>query len=251
MHKKGIVIIGHGSRKDEPNEALKQLVSDYQKQHQDLPINYGFIELAEPHMSIALDEMAKISKEIIALPMQLFHGNHIKVDIPKALANTRKKYADRIFKVADSLGTHPQIIDLAYTRTTETAVYASGNENEITVILVGRGSIEQDSIDQFNSVLLTFEEEYSFKKIIPAFIALAEPSLEESLHEALKEGHKKLVVTPYFLLSGVLMDRIHSIVNDFSSENKEVEIDIALPLGAHKKLFQVLDQRLNEACQID
>ena len=79
---RALVLVGHGSRRSKGNEKVRGLAERVSKRSA-LPVFTGFIELAPPHASVAIDSaVEKGAKEIVVVPAVLLAAGHAKNDVP-------------------------------------------------------------------------------------------------------------------------------------------------------------------------
>ena len=85
-NKTGILLISHGSRLPVASETINKLADMYREQT-DFKINVGYMEIREPNIPTALDELVEGTEidTVIAVPVFLAHGIHTTRDIPKIL----------------------------------------------------------------------------------------------------------------------------------------------------------------------
>ena len=245
--KKAIVIIGHGSRNAESNRQFKQIVLDYQESRPEHNIYHCFLELAAPLMKEVLIQAATECDDITVLPLQLFLASHGKNDIPLCVKEVQAQFPDKSFVIADVLGIHPKMAELAFARACETDMLPSDKPEDIAVIMVGRGSSDPGANSDFYKMVKLFQEGRGFKWVIPAFIALTDPSFDDALDLISKSRPKKLLIVPYFLLPGILIDRINSKVETFKEDYPWIQTQASTPLRQHEILFEILDERVVQA----
>jgi sirohydrochlorin ferrochelatase len=74
--KRALVLVGHGSRRKMGNVKVKNLALRVQEQS-GLPVYTGFIELAEPHASDAIDKAIEDgAEEVVVVPAVLLAAGH-------------------------------------------------------------------------------------------------------------------------------------------------------------------------------
>ncbi|MCH2205450.1 MAG: NAD(P)H-dependent oxidoreductase subunit E [Lentisphaerales bacterium] len=248
MSKKAVVFIGHGSRRGNSNENFEALVEAYQDFTPDVKVYHGYIELAKPFMGDAIRQAAEESSEVTVMPLLLFRAGHAKNDIPLVLDEVRKEFPNVNFKAADVLGPHPKMAQLAFLRGTETGLLSESSDNSDTaVVFIGRGSSDPDANSDFYKQSRSFSEGRGFQWVLPCFIGITEPKLQEALELMARIKPKKLLVIPYFLLTGVLIERIQQQVEEFNRDFPWVKAKMAPPLEAHNLLFETITDRLSQA----
>lgn len=111
----GVIIVDHGSRVKEANDALLAIVQRY-KLHSRLSIVEGaHMEMSEPSIASAFEECVKQgANRIICHPYFLSKGRHVKEDIPSLLENAALQYKDKniSYILTEPLGMQDQILQL-------------------------------------------------------------------------------------------------------------------------------------------
>jgi len=85
-NKTGVLLVSHGSRLPVASETINKLADMYRKQA-DFKVNVGYMEIREPNIPTALDELVEGTEidTVIIVPVFLAHGIHTTRDIPKIL----------------------------------------------------------------------------------------------------------------------------------------------------------------------
>ncbi len=108
--KKHVLVISHGSREVSANADFKKLVQKYRRKHPNWVIAHAFLELAEPSIPQALENLAKKSKTIDVLPLFLFAAKHVKKHIPEILKTFRKKHPQIKVNLGKPLGSDKKLL---------------------------------------------------------------------------------------------------------------------------------------------
>jgi len=118
--KKGVIILGHGSKAAESNQAFLQLAQLFQNNHPEDMVEPAFLQLSPPDLAAAMEKLvAKGLKKIVVCPVFLFPGNHIQEDIPQALAEERAKYPEVEIIFANHIGVEDRIASILSDRVKE------------------------------------------------------------------------------------------------------------------------------------
>ncbi len=93
-----ILLIAHGSREEESNQALFLLLEKFRTENPDKNVFGAFLELASPSIPEGI-ELCVVSgaREIFVVPLMLFPGRHVKKDIPVFIKEAEKKYPGIVF----------------------------------------------------------------------------------------------------------------------------------------------------------
>lgn len=111
---KALLIISHGSRREESNEEVRKLASDIAEKNSSINrVGCAFLSLSEPTIDKAVSDLVQQGAlEIMVFPFFLSAGNHVAKDIPEIIKNEEQKYSGVIFKMVSHLGAIKGICDL-------------------------------------------------------------------------------------------------------------------------------------------
>jgi sirohydrochlorin ferrochelatase len=111
----GIVIVDHGSRRDESNrmlEELARLFAERFRQTYDI-VEPAHMELAEPSIATAYARcVERGATRVVVCPFFLGPGKHWTQDIPRLTAEAAEKLPGTQYHVAPTLGIDDLILDL-------------------------------------------------------------------------------------------------------------------------------------------
>jgi sirohydrochlorin ferrochelatase len=112
-----LLIIDHGSRRQEANDMLPQ-VARLVREMSDLRIvHFAHMELAEPTIQQGFDRcVADGADEVIVHPYFLSPGRHSRADIPRMVKEAAAKHQPIRFRITEPLGIHPKIGELIMER---------------------------------------------------------------------------------------------------------------------------------------
>lgn len=241
-----IVFAGHGSRVGGANIEFETLVDSYQKSHPEEDISFGYIEFAEPLLLDAVRDAAKKSKEVVVVPIILFAAGHMKRDLPNTVETVKSEFPECSIKIARELGVHPDMAGLVYERTKNFISDDEKTKKETIGIMVGRGSSDPDARADFLKMTKLLSLKSGIDRVLPCFVGIAFPRLNETLEVAANMRPHAIVVVPYFLFDGVLLNKIREQVEDFSARHFEIDVKVASHLGVHEKLLSVMRERIEE-----
>ena len=242
-----VLIVGHGSRDNRSNSEFEQFVSGFQNFRPDLDIQFAYIELVQPDLKTALRKISQKSKKTVIIPLFLFTSGHVKNDIPLAITSLQKEFPTNSYIVTQSLGIQTDIIELLRERALK--VYSQDNQQQSKtgVIIISRGSSDADANSDFYKAVRIFEEGNNYSFVRPCFIGIARPSFEESLEMAARLRPEKLLILPYFLFGGKLIEKIDRIVKEFSDKYSWIHSELASYFGPDPKIYSIMDRLLDNA----
>ncbi len=139
----------------------------------------------------------------------------------------------------------------------------SSSKTKIGVLLVGHGSRLPYGKDVVNQIADTYRENEDFLVEV-GFMNMSKPSIPEAINSLAESGVEKIVVTPIFLAHGVHttedIPRILGLNNGHdecthghSHDGGEVKINFkgeiiyTEPLGADKRIADIVKDRVNDA----
>lgn len=118
--KEGVVLLGHGSRKEEANEEIRELGRMLEEKFDNFSCQVAFLSFGDPELSKAVEKLVGDGVEqITIMPVFLTAGNHIKKDIPAKVLQEKEKYPGINFITADHLGAHHVLTGLIYEKIKE------------------------------------------------------------------------------------------------------------------------------------
>ncbi|HEU4730730.1 MAG TPA: CbiX/SirB N-terminal domain-containing protein [Kofleriaceae bacterium] len=239
----GVLLVGHGSRDPRGNAELEALVSAYRTARPALEVAHGYVELAAPALVPALRALADRAQRVIALPLFLFAAGHTKNDVPLALAELRRERPDVRFTATRALGVHPELVELAFERALP-ALRRARDLARTAVIVVGRGASDPDANGDFCKVVRLFGEGRGLGWVVPSFLGITRPSFDEAIELVARARPERIVVVPYLLFAGRLIDKLAAQVAAFAARTPWIATELACHLGGDPRLFAVLDERI-------
>lgn len=115
--KEGILLLGHGSRREEANQVIIDLCELVKEKYGDVLYEVGYLSFGEPNLAEAVENLIKAgAKKIIVVPVFLVTGNHIKRDIPSRLLLQKTTHPDVKFIMAGHIGADPLLADILIDR---------------------------------------------------------------------------------------------------------------------------------------
>jgi sirohydrochlorin cobaltochelatase len=112
---------------------------------------------------------------------------------------------------------------------------------------VGRGSSDPDANADLCKVARLVWDGRGFGGVEAAFVSLAPPSVPEALDRCRRLGAARVVVVPYFLFTGVLVDRISVQARTWAESHPDVEVTVGPYLGPVAPVADVVLERYAEA----
>jgi cobalt/nickel transport system ATP-binding protein len=227
-----------------------QFADVVKSEDRNLEVGCGFIELAEPDLDRAIDTLVDGgATSVVATPLVLLGAGHMKNDGPEALHRARHRHPDVSFAYARHLGIHPDVLQVAEERIRD--VLGNGDLQDSAVVLVSRGSSDPDANADLYKVARLLWDKRGLGMVEPAFVSLAPPDVAGALERCRRMGARKIAVIPYFLFTGVLVDRIEVQAVGWAARHVEVDVRIGSHLGPDRRIARLLLERYEESLKGD
>ncbi|MEM1302862.1 MAG: sirohydrochlorin chelatase, partial [Pseudomonadota bacterium] len=211
-------------------------------------MEYGYLEFANPVIRDGLDKLRENGCErILAVPGMLFAAMHSKNDIPTVLNTYAAKHGLAV-SYGRELGVDPKMVAAAGARIEEALSAAGGNvsRHDTCLVVIGRGASDPDANANVAKIARLLHEGMGFGWCEVGYSGVTFPLVEPCLQHAAKLGYKRIVVFPYFLFSGILIDRIYGFTDQVAAEHPEIEFVKAGYLGDHPKVLETFAERVLE-----
>jgi sirohydrochlorin cobaltochelatase len=246
VERNGILVLGHGSRRVRANLEFELLVSRFRARRPELQVGHAYVELAPPLFEEGLAQLARRADRVIVLPLFLFAAGHVKGDIPRALSAARAAFPGVRFEAARELGVDRAMVDVALGHARSALPPGEDQAKDAVLLAVGRGASDPDANGDFCKVVRLVGEAGGFAAAEPSFIAITHPRFAAAAERAALSRPKRMVVLPYFLFEGLLVEQLAEEVRAFAERHPEIDVRLAPHLGVQEGLLELLDARLGE-----
>ncbi len=115
--KPAIVLVDHGSRRDEANQSLERVAAWVREGSPERPVHVAHMELAPPSLADAIAAcVAEGAREIVVVPYFLAPGSHSTRDIPQMARDAAAEHSGVSVRIASPLGPDPTLARLVLER---------------------------------------------------------------------------------------------------------------------------------------
>jgi sirohydrochlorin cobaltochelatase len=243
-----IVLMGHGSR-DKKGAAEFLAFAQRLSARLGCPVYPGFLELADPPLATAIDDAIKGgARTIIALPWLLLSAGHAKNDMPVALDWARQRHPEVTIRYGAPIELQAEILDVLGDRLAAIDPQHGQGSPDTAVLLIQRGSSDPQANADVYRVARFLWEGRNFCTVEVGFSGVTHPSVEEGIERCLKYNVRHVLVVPYYLYTGILVERISTVVAKFAVDHPEIEFQVAEHLGLDPRL-EALAQRMIQQTQ--
>jgi sirohydrochlorin ferrochelatase len=118
--KQALLIVDHGSRRQESNDLLKKIAEMMQDRFGLSIVHYAHMELGKPTIRQGFDAcVADGAEEVIVHPYFLGPGGHVTTDIPALVKQAANRHPGIVFRITEPLGIHTKIGEVILERIAE------------------------------------------------------------------------------------------------------------------------------------
>ena len=252
MSKIGVMICGHGSRSQ---AAVDEFAVLAQRLPALLPsdwmVDYGYLEFANPVIRDGLDRLRDAGcDQILAVPGMLFAAMHSKNDIPTVLNTYAAKHGIDV-SYGRELGVDPKMIAAAGARIQEAVDRANATHGELpmhetALVVIGRGASDPDANSNVSKIARMLWEGMGFGWCETGYSGVTFPLVEPCLEHVARLGYKRVIVFPYFLFTGILIDRIYGFTDQVAAAHPDIQFVKAGYLNDHDKVLETFAERVTE-----
>jgi len=243
------MVCGHGSRDTGAVEEFQAVAKGLKERLPQYETDWGFLEFATPVIRTGLDALrAKGIRKVLAVPGMLFAAGHAKNDIPSVLNAYQTQNPELEISYAKELGIDLKLIRAAGERV-EDALQKAGDgvsREDTLLVVVGRGASDPDANSNVAKVTRMLWEGLGLGWAETAYSGVTFPLVEPGLEHATRLGYKRIVVFPYFLFTGILVQRIYHYTDIVAAKHPEIEFIKASYLNDHPLVLDTFAERVEE-----
>ncbi|GGO78862.1 sirohydrochlorin chelatase [Nonomuraea cavernae] len=275
-----LLLIGQGSNDDADSAEFGRFVHRLRCRldRTAVDVSGGYLERATPRLSESVASLvARGHHRLVALPLSL---NRVGEEYPEAMAREQKRHPTLMYDYGRPLGPDPRVLallaerlndaalemprprplELAGARPRLRAVDAAFAETlpvhvepgETAVVLVGEGSTDPSANAEVHRVSRLFWEThaYDFMTVETAFVSVTPPGVPGGLERCRRLGAKRVIVVPYLLFAGGLLERVWAQALAYGAGHPELDIRCAEVIGDCETLADVVIDRYEEALRL-
>lgn len=242
-----ILLVGHGSREKSGNDEIEVFAQQWRARQPGWRIEICFIEFSEITMSEGLRRAATGSQRVMVVPLILNAAGHVKMDIPQAIDGARLKFPGVQFLYAPHLTACDHILSIVKRRL-KGAMKALDMPDPTTtgVVMLGRGSSDRQANGEMAKMARWLMEETDHPLVDLAFTGITWPRLEKAVQRQSLLGMTQVVVLPYYLFNGTLVERITRQVDNLKAQYPTIRFTSTTYFGFEHEIFELLEERVND-----
>ncbi len=243
-----VLIVGHGSRDPRGNDEIRRFVADWSRRHPRWSIETCFIEFDEVLIDSGLDRAADRSARVVVVPLVLNAAGHVKQEIPAFIDAARRRHLATDFIYARHLGANEAILAILRRRLREAMQAMDMPDPRTTgVVLLGRGSSDAAANGEVAKMARWLFETSGHELVDIAFTGITFPRLEQVVQRQHRLGMRQIAVLPYYLFTGLLIDRIGRQVERLRRQYPDLALAVTDYIGFEAEIQELVDERIAEA----
>jgi sirohydrochlorin cobaltochelatase len=243
-----VLLVGHGSREAAGNQEIERFADVFRRRRPDWRIELCFIELADVLLAEGLDRAARHGGRVIILPLILNAAGHVKMEIPEAIEQARLRHPGVEFVYGRHLGAADGILVILGRNLRQAmAVLDMPDPRNTGVVLLGRGSSDRMANAEVARMARWLYEAGDHPLVDIAFTGVTHPRLESVVQRQARLDMKQIVVLPYYLFTGTLIERIRRQVERLRGQYPHIGFALSDYFGFEEEILELLEQRRLEA----
>lgn len=247
MNDTTILLVGHGSREASGNIEILDFVTQWRARQPGWKIEVCFIEFAPPSLHDGLIAAARTSRRVLVLPLILNAAGHVKMEIPEAIEHAREHCPGVAFHYGPHLSACDPVLEILKRRLRSAMQQLDMPDPTTTgIILLGRGSSDRAANGDMAKMARWLQEEGDHELVDLAFTGITWPRLERVVQRQSLLGMSQIVVLPYYLYTGTLMQRIHRQVTHLHGQYPQIRFACSEHFGFEPEIFALLEQRVDD-----
>lgn len=242
-----VLLVGHGSRNKDGNREIETFANKWRDMNPQWQIEICFIEFAEVLLDAGLNNAAKDAQRVIVVPLILNAAGHVKMEIPHFIADARKRHPEVEFVYARHLGATDPIHNILKRHLRQSMMEMDMPDPKNTgVILLGRGSSCKVANGEVAKMGRWLFEESDHELVDIAFTGITFPRLETVVQRHAKLGMTQMVILPYYLFTGTLIERIQRQVERLKQQYPTITFATGNYFGFEKEIYALMTERVSE-----
>lgn len=246
----GLLVVGHGTRSERGLAEFQQTVELLARRLPAVAVQGCFLELAAPTIAEGLSLLAaRGCRRVVVQPLLLFAAGHAQDDIPAAVRAAARAHPQIEILQAAHLGCHERLVALSAERYLESFAGAEdqASPRDTLWLTVGRGAREASALAELARFVELRQRATPVGHVRTAYLAMAEPRLEQVLPQIAALRLRRVVVQPHLLFHGELVTLVSERVAAFAKQWPGQDWRVCTHLGPSEHVMEILADRYFEA----
>jgi sirohydrochlorin cobaltochelatase len=250
--KSALLLVAHGSRDAAWNQEVRVLADRVRSAAPFPRVELAFLGLIRPSIPEGVAACAEAGARAIAVvPLLLFPATHAREDLPASLAEVSRQYRGVRIRLAPLFGEEEEIVAILHNRLEDAARGLGVPSAEQGVVLVSGGSNDPEANAIVGRAAARLQARSGRPRIQVAYWEHADPSLDQGVAQAVSAGARGIVVLPYLLFAGTILDRIRQRVRALVRSSPQASLRMGEHLGPHPLLASLVVRRAERVLEKD
>jgi len=248
----GVLICGHGSREATAVREFRVLAGQVAARLPQFRIETGFLEFSTPSIPDGLEKLRQIGcRNILVIPGTLFSGGHAQRDIPAILQAFVAQFPEIRVRYGQAFDIHPDFVRAACERVSDAIDTAYGGiaPEETAMLMVARGASDPEVLASVRTISRHIHIAFNFAHSDVAFSGMASPLFSSVLERIAEHDFRRVIILPYFLFTGTLVQRIYDGVDEIAASHPEKQFLKCPYLSNHPSVIDGFIARIVETGQ--
>ncbi len=243
-----ILLVGHGSRDTNGNREIEIFTQRWREQQPGRRIDLCFIEFADVLLDEGLARAAKNASRVVVVPLILNAAGHVKMEIPEHIEHAREHFPHCEFIYTPHLGACDDILAIMKRRlNTGMSALDMPDPSTTGVVLLGRGASDRQANGEVAKMARWLQEGGRHELVDIAFTGITYPRLERVVQRQVQLGMMQVIVLPYYLFTGTLIERIKRQVRHLQQQYPHVRITAGEHFGFEPEILNLIQRNIDAA----
>ncbi len=243
-----ILLVGHGSRNGTGNSQIVDFKNHLATRQPKWDIKLCYIELADYLIEEGLNDVAKDAKRVIVVPLILNAAGHVNEEIPEFIEQAKQKNPTTDYIYAKHLGANDKVLKILIRQLKKTMESLAMADPKTTgVVILARGSSNARANGEMAKMARWLFETSEHELVDLAFTGVTYPRLETIVQRQALLGMKQIVILPYYLFDGVLMERIKQQYERLIKQYPQISFAKNSYFGFEDEIFQLVEDNVTNA----
>jgi sirohydrochlorin cobaltochelatase len=260
-----LLLIGHGAHDDTGAAEFGRFVHRLRCRLDRIAVDVsgGFIARGRPSLGDSVASLvARGHHRLVTIPLTLCDTGDVEAAVPR----TQMAHPTLTCEQGRPLDASPRVLALMAERLADAlaemprlALVPAGEEHgealrepvspaETAVVLVGHGSADTGGNAEVHRVSRLFWETYAadLLTVETAYVSDAPPSVAQGIERCRRLGARRVVVLPYLLFAGGVLERIWAEALAYAAGHTEMDVRFAEVIGDCEGLADLIIERYEE-----
>jgi uroporphyrin-III C-methyltransferase len=175
----GILIVGHGSRRQEANDDLREVARRLGERGRFSLIEAAFLEIEQPNVAEGFVRLVgQGAGQIIVHPYFLSPGRHTRGDLPREVSEVAARHPHIRYRITEPLSAHPLVVEASLERIRAKSLDIATEPAKVHLVGAGPGNPELLTVRARN-LLATCDVILYDYLVDHDILRLAPPSVEQ------------------------------------------------------------------------